>query len=334
MARTSTSRFGRAARLGDLAAGAAGRQVGAKVAGMGRTDQQRAAADRKAAMPTAERMVEVLGSMRGAAMKIGQSLSVVDARFVGEELREEFQAKLAGLQHLKNVGLLLKIAERITEELDLELETDNHRAMARASRGHPFIVVPDVITDLCRERVIVTEWVEARRFAGVRDDPQAARDRFGEVLFRFYVNGPFRHRLLNGDPQPGNALFLDDVRVAFLDFGFFKRQSREGVADQLEVLEAVYAQDADRLHELSRAQGVIAAGPEIKDALLEKYRVATRSFLEDREVAVAPADVTRISRLGACGNWFRIGREVLFDEAPQTELGQAEAAWRGEVVPA
>ncbi len=35
-----------------------------------------------------------------------------------------------------------EIRERIGQELDYELEASNHRAMARAYRGHPFIVVP------------------------------------------------------------------------------------------------------------------------------------------------------------------------------------------------
>jgi predicted unusual protein kinase regulating ubiquinone biosynthesis (AarF/ABC1/UbiB family) len=35
------------------------------------------------------------------------------------------------------------------------------------------------------------------------------RSRFGEILARFYVNGPMRHRLLNGDPHSGNSLFLE-----------------------------------------------------------------------------------------------------------------------------
>ena len=118
-----------------------------------------------------------------------------------------------------------EITERIVEELDYELEAANHRAMAREYRGHPFIGVPDVVTALCTERVIVTEFVPARRFADLASEPDEVRDRYGEILFRFYVNGPFRHRLLSGDPHPGNSLFPADGRVAFLDFGFFKHQS-------------------------------------------------------------------------------------------------------------
>ena len=38
--------------------------------------------------------------------------------------------------------------QRIDEELDYELEAANQRTLARIFRGHPFIVVPDVVTSL------------------------------------------------------------------------------------------------------------------------------------------------------------------------------------------
>jgi predicted unusual protein kinase regulating ubiquinone biosynthesis (AarF/ABC1/UbiB family) len=283
---------------------------------------------------------------------------------------------------LKNLGMVLRLAsrfapgldtkeiaqevtERITEELDYELEAMNHRALAREYRGHPFIVVPGVITELCRERVIVTEFIDGRKFAEIRGDSDEQRSRWGEILFRFYVNGPYRHLLLNGDPHPGNSLFMADGRVAFIDFGFFKRQTREDVADQLEILKACYAQDAERLFELTVAQGIISKRRrELVQPLMEKYRAATWWFLEDRDVTLTPKDATKIvlehgdmrkagfgdlklpanqivtlrafglvfgilGQLQATNNWYRIGREVIFGEEPVTELGRIEAEHLG-----
>ena len=452
----NTSRFGRAAKLGGLAGGAAARTLGVKAANVVRNEEDAAAANRRAALETADRMVTVLGTMRGAAMKVGQTLSVIDiGAFDDDEVRAEFQRKLAKLQSmaptvafadmrkvveqdlgatldevfadfdeepiaaasigqvyravlrdgrevavkvqypgikdvvradLKNVKLVLRVAarfspgmntkevadevvERITEELDYELEAANHRAMARAFAGHPFVVIPDVVTELSTERVIVTEFVHGRRFADLLDEDAETRNRMGEILFRFYVNGPYRTRLLNGDPHPGNALFLDDGRVAFLDFGFFRRQTREEVEVQREVLRSVYAQDAQRLFEISVEQGIISGGPELVEPLMEKYVAATWWFMEDREVQLRSRDISRIvlehadmrdgfgdvtmpadqvttlrafglvlgilCQLEATNNWHRIGREVLFGDAPDTELGREEAAWlEGEAMAA
>jgi predicted unusual protein kinase regulating ubiquinone biosynthesis (AarF/ABC1/UbiB family) len=437
------SRFGRAAKLGGLAAGHAARMGGTKLT---RSPEKRAQKEAEAFLETADRIVTVLGTMKGAAMKIGQTLSVLDVGVVPEEHREEFQAKLAKLQNmaptvpfkdmrkvieqdlggkldeffsdfdeeaiaaasigqvfrartvdgrdvavkvqypgikdvvradLQNVGVVLKlfdrmapglgtkevaqeIRDRITEELDYELEAANHRALARQYRGHPFIVVPEVLTDLCRERIIVTEFIEGRKFADILGDSEEERSRWGEILFRFYVNGPYRHRLLNGDPHPGNSLFMDDGRVAFLDFGFFKRQTREDVEVQLEVLRAVYEQDADALYEVSHREGVISGGKELVGPLMEKYEAATWWFMQDEDVTLTPSAATNLiiehgdmrkgfgdvrlpanqvvtlrafglvlgilGQLNATNNWFRIGREVIFGEEPVTELGRQELA--------
>jgi predicted unusual protein kinase regulating ubiquinone biosynthesis (AarF/ABC1/UbiB family) len=445
--RLNTSRLGRASRIGGMAAGAAARQLGTRIANTRRSEEEAEDALGRQALEMADRIVKVLGGMKGAAMKVGQTLSVLDPGMVPAPYREEFQAKLAQLQtmapsvsfkdmrkvieqdlgeplseafadfdeeaiaaasigqvfrarlhdgrevavkvqypgikdvvraDLKNLGLVLRlgarfapgldtkeiaeeITERVTEELDYELEASNHRALAREYRGHPFIVVPPVITELCRERVIVTEYVEGRKFAEIRDDPDASRSRWGEILFRFYVNGPYRHLLLNGDPHPGNSLFMADGRVAFIDFGFFKRQTREDVQDQLEILKACYAQDAERLFELTVEQGIIAKQRrDLVGPLMEKYRAASWWFLEDRDVTLTPKDATNIllehgdmrkagfgemrlpanqivtlrafglvfgilGQLQATNNWYRIGREVIFGEEPVTELGRIEA---------
>ncbi|HSD80847.1 MAG TPA: AarF/ABC1/UbiB kinase family protein, partial [Solirubrobacteraceae bacterium] len=90
-------------------------------------------------------------------------------------------------------ALAREIRERIDDELDYELEAQNHRALARIFRGHPFIFVPDVLTDLCHERVIVSEYVEGRGFEQLKRLPQPERDRIGEILVRFYFGCMYRH---------------------------------------------------------------------------------------------------------------------------------------------
>src|SRR5690242_8611594 len=81
------SRLGRAGRLTGAAAGVAGREAAARVL---RSDKQR--------IKTAKALVKVFSNMRGAAMKVGQTLSAVDLGLVPEDVRPEFQAILAQLQ--------------------------------------------------------------------------------------------------------------------------------------------------------------------------------------------------------------------------------------------
>jgi hypothetical protein len=63
---------------------------------------------------------------------------------------------------------------------------------------------------------------------------QEERDRIGETIFRFYFGCMYRHHQFSGDPHPGNCLLLDDGRMAFLDFGLFKRIPASAAEFELE----------------------------------------------------------------------------------------------------
>ena len=259
-----------------------------------------------------------------------------------------------------------EIRERITEELDYELEASNQRAIARVYRGHPFAVVPEVVTSLCRERVIVSDFVDGRRFGEVRDEPVAERDRLGEILVRFYLNGPLRHRLLNGDPHPGNALFLADGRVAFLDFGFVKRMSDVDVEQLVSSTRATYAGDAQGLLDVVTALGALPADPGLAEPFLENYDAIFGWLMAEQPLTIdstPTADMLRrynamrtsgvvdgltlpaehfvliravmlllglLGQLRATNTWLDIAREWLFDAEPVTDLGLLEAEFFGD----
>src|ERR1700680_2265566 len=93
-----TGRSRRLAKVGTAAAGQAARRAGTHAANVMRSDEKGAAALEKRHIETAEQIVAVLGTMKGAAMKIGQVLSFVDVGLVPEEYREEFQRRLARLR--------------------------------------------------------------------------------------------------------------------------------------------------------------------------------------------------------------------------------------------
>src|SRR6201987_2558031 len=137
-----------------------------------------------------------------------------------------------------------ELRERIGEELDYEHEAQSQRAFARRWRGHPFIVIPDVVTTLCRERVLVTEWVDGATFSQLKSAPRTTRDRVGEIVFRFFFGSLYRFGQFSGDPHPGNIVALEDGRVAFLDFGMTKTVPRATIDAELAVLRAGLERDA------------------------------------------------------------------------------------------
>jgi predicted unusual protein kinase regulating ubiquinone biosynthesis (AarF/ABC1/UbiB family) len=129
--------------------------------------------------------------------------------------------RLAPGLDVKALGTELR--ERIAEELDYELEAQHQRRVARVFRGHPHVRVPAVDTTLSTRRVLVTEFVEGSGFAEVKRSGEAVRDRFAEIVYRFFWGLLTHERLVAGDPHPGNYLLCADGRVCFLDFGLMRR---------------------------------------------------------------------------------------------------------------
>jgi predicted unusual protein kinase regulating ubiquinone biosynthesis (AarF/ABC1/UbiB family) len=450
-----TSRARRTATVATLAASEAVKQFGTRAANVTRGDEASEAALARRQLDTAKQIVAVLGTMKGAAMKLGQVMSFLDVGLVPEEHREEFQAELAklrdaaptvsfkqmrrvieddleepiakvfasfdeepiaaasigqvyratladdgrevavkvqypgvaaavraDLQNLDMIMRLLKrmtpgldvkalteeIRERIGEELDYELEAQNQRSLARIFAGHPFIVVPDVVSSLTRERVLVSDFVSGVGFEELKTRPQAERDRLGEIVFRFFLGCLYRHRQFSGDPHPGNFLLQADGRVAFLDFGLFKRMDAAPVELELACQRAVVEGDASTLHRLLAESGFLPEPERVNpDHLLAFIRDAIWWYTSDETVALTPEIATHVmiessdprsshfremrhqqmlpehlfgrrmemltlavlSQLRARANWHRIAREWMYGDEPVTELGHAEAAFYG-----
>ena len=140
-----------------------------------------------------------------------------------------------------------EISERISEELDYAAELANQSEFAEHYRGHPFVRVPEVFPELSSDRVLTMEMVHGRRWTETADVDQALRDRWGEVVYRFFFGSIARFGMFNADPHPGNYLFHDDGTVTFLDFGCVKRLSPEAQRGFWDTASATVANDADRL---------------------------------------------------------------------------------------
>lgn len=121
--KTRTSRAGRLAQLGGMATGQAAKQLGTRTANAFRDDERAAAALEARNLEMAERLVTVLGTMRGAAQKFGQMLSMLDGGIIPASHREEFQAKLAALQDNAPKVPWEKMRKQIESDLGEKLTT-------------------------------------------------------------------------------------------------------------------------------------------------------------------------------------------------------------------
>ncbi len=93
-----TGRIRRTAQVGSVVGTQGARYAGTRAANLARSPEAGAEALEQRHLEAAERMVETLGRMKGAAMKIGQLASFIDTEFLPPEYRELYQEKLASLR--------------------------------------------------------------------------------------------------------------------------------------------------------------------------------------------------------------------------------------------
>ena len=259
-----------------------------------------------------------------------------------------------------------ELRDRIGEELDYEIEAQNQRQVARAFRGHPFVRVPEVDTGLSTRRVLVTEFVEGRAFGEVKQLPQDERDRFGEILFRFYYGLLERERLAAGDPHPGNVLLCEDEKVCFLDFGLMRRVPEAYLEGERELARAVVGRDADAVkHHLARLgylpdpaafeaerllgqlslagawyfePGFRRLDPEyVRETIEVGSSPRSPYFAEMRQQTLPPQALlirrmeglmfSVLGELRAGNDWGSMALEYIADAPASTELGETERAW-------
>jgi tRNA A-37 threonylcarbamoyl transferase component Bud32 len=318
-----------------------------------------------------------------AAASIGQ---VYTARYDGREVAVKVQypgVAAAVRADLQNLGMILRLMRsiapgldpkelgaeirgRIEEELDYELEAQNQRALARLYRDHPFIVIPDVLTELSHEKVIVTEFVHGRRFEEFKSCNDDERARIGEIIYRFYFGSMYRHHQFSGDPHPGNCLLLDDGRMAFLDFGLFKRIPAAVADYELQTQRLGIEGRGRDLIEHLHAGGWIGQPEYYEEGeILEQFRDLAGWYAVDCDVELTPEIATQVliqmsdprsrwwgkmrhetlppehlfgrrlemltlavlGQLRATANWHRIAREWIYGDEPVTELGREEAGY-------
>src|SRR6202022_897473 len=113
-----SSRARRTATVATLAASEAVKQFGTRAANVSRSEAAAEQAMARRQLETAKQIVAVLGTMKGAAMKLGQVMSFLDVGLVPEEHREEFQRELAKLRDAAPTVSFRQMRRVIEEDLE------------------------------------------------------------------------------------------------------------------------------------------------------------------------------------------------------------------------
>jgi predicted unusual protein kinase regulating ubiquinone biosynthesis (AarF/ABC1/UbiB family) len=121
-----------------------------------------------------------------------------------------------------------ELTEVFMSELDYTREAEMADIFRRIHQDDEDVVIPRVHQSLSTQRVLTAELVGGISYAEFCDRAsQEERNRTGKTIWRFMFRALLKHGYLYADPHPGNYRFLEDGRVAFLDFGCVKKISPE-----------------------------------------------------------------------------------------------------------
>ncbi len=123
---------------------------------------------------------------------------------------------------------IAELTEVFLSELDYTREAEMADLFRRLHAEDDQVVVPRVHQSLSTKRVLTAEMMYGVGYEEFCETAsQEARNRSGLTIWRFMFRSLLKYGYLYADPHPGNYRFLDDGRVAFLDFGCVKRLSDE-----------------------------------------------------------------------------------------------------------
>jgi len=168
--------------------------------------------------------------------------------------------------------IVAEVRTRLLEELDYANEAANQRLFADYWRDHPFIHVPDVLSQYSTARVLTTELAEGARFSDAEQWSQEERNLAAEAIFRFVFNSMYRMKAFNGDPHPGNYLFRPGGQVTFLDFGLIKHFDDEDVRIFEDMIRAIVLEEDPRQARIAiERAGILPASAPIDDQHVFEY---------------------------------------------------------------
>src|SRR5436309_3461941 len=338
-----TGRIRRTAKVAQVIGASGAGYAGARARSVGRGQEARTEQLDRVHMEAAERMVDALGSMKGAAMKIGQLASFIDTDFLPPEYRELYQEKLSQLRDSappmpwKDVKAVLE--DELEEPVEGLFEEFEHDAAAAASIGQVHrAVLPDgrkvavkvqypkvakaLEADLSNAGMILRL---AKAIAPGLDARAAARELRERVLEELDYEYEAQNQRTFARAYRGHPfIYVPDVVTRL-------SRRRVLVAERLmEHVKAVggwYMEDRELTIDSELVMSVISAS---SDPRSEFFDVMRRENLPANEMMGRRMEAGVLAVLGqlrATRNWWRIGREWWFCGEPATELGREEWAF-------
>lgn len=153
-------------------------------------------------------------------------------------------------------SVIEEFSARIHEEMDFRLEAEYATEIRGNFEGNDQVIVPEVVHELTRQRVLVLDFIVGTRIDRLQISPDEAK-RITSVLIELYVQMMLVDGLFHADPHPGNLLVTTEGTLALLDFGMVVRVAPDTRLRLIRTVLSAVRKDAEGIIEGFSAMGLI-----------------------------------------------------------------------------
>ena len=193
--------------------------------------------------------------------------------------------------HVRAIGAIVsEFSKRIAGELDFREEARNAAVLRRNFAGEPRVVVPEVVGELTRRRVLVLEYIEGTRIDRLHERLAAGELRLetlAALLAEVYIKMMFEDGVFHADPHAGNLLVDARGRLVLLDFGMVLEVDRETRRRLVQTTLSAARQDVDGVingfYELGILDPDVDRGT-VRDAAQSLMAISLRDDVSPRQI--------------------------------------------------
>lgn len=181
-----------------------------------------------------------------------------------------------------------EITDRLREELDYAREAKHMALYAHILADKRFVAIPDLVPELCTDRLLTMSWLSGERLDAYEDASQQVRNQIAENLFWTWWY-PFNTRaVIHGDPHLGNYQVTEDgAALNLLDFGCIRIFPPGFVAGVVDLYRGLLADDFDAIYAAFEKWGFKGLNRELVEVLSIWARFIYGPLLDDRVRSVA-----------------------------------------------
>ncbi len=194
-------------------------------------------------------------------------------------------------------AIVSEFAKHVGSELDFREEAQNAQTLRRNFAGNDRVVIPDVVMELVRPRVLVLEYLEGTRIDRLQerlDRGELQLSAVIETLIDAYIKMMLEDGFFHADPHFGNLLVDAEGRLVLLDFGMVLRVDRATQGRLVSTVIAAARQDVDGIINGFYALGILDPDTDrgtVHDAARQILAVSMREGSSHRQIQQVVEDV-------------------------------------------